>query len=35
MEKVIDCKFKVLHVFNEHEVPLTLYKGLTFLIGPN
>ena len=35
MEKVIDCKFKVLHVFNEHEVSLTLYKGLTFLLGPN
>ena len=35
MEKVIDCKFKVLHVFNEYEVSLTLYKGLTFLLGPN
>ena len=35
MEKVIDCKFKVPHVFNEHEVSLTLYKGLTFLLGPN
>ena len=35
MEKVIDCKFNVPHVFNEHEVTLTLYKGLTFLIGPN
>ena len=35
MEKVIDCKFKVPHVFNEHEVSLTLYKGLTFLLGAN
>ena len=35
MEKVIDCKFKVPPVFNEHEVSLTLYKGLTFLLGAN
>lgn len=35
MEKVLDCKFNVPHVFNEHEVTLTLYKGLTFLLGAN
>ena len=35
MEKVIDCKFKVPHVFSGHEVMLTLYKGLTFLVGAN
>ena len=35
MEKVLECKFKVPHVFNEQEVSLTLYKGLTFLIGAN
>ena len=35
MNKSMDCKFKVPHVFNEHEVSLMLYKGLTFLLGPN
>lgn len=35
MEKVIDCKFKVPHVFGEQEVTVTLYKGLTFLLGAN
>lgn len=35
MEKIIDCKFKVPNVFSGHEVTLTLYKGLTFLVGAN
>ena len=35
MEKVIDCQFKVPHVFGEQEVMLTLYKGLTFLLSEN
>ena len=35
MEKVIDCKFKVLQVFGAQDVSLTLYKGVTFLVGAN
>lgn len=35
MEKVIDCKFKVSQVFGAEDVSLTLYKGVTFLVGAN